>query len=174
MSNQCPNCHHHELEGALFCGECGTKLVEQSGLSTAQIPAVESPQEPVNPDIPHSPPPPTATIESPISLHIVDTGQSIPLVGRQEFTIGRISEGQAILPDVDLTPYEAYDRGVSRLHATVKLYPERFSITDLGSSNGTRLNNQKIAPHQEEFLSHGDIITLGKFKIQTLIRQEEE
>jgi hypothetical protein len=173
MKKQCPNCHHIELAGALFCSECGTKLLEQSGISTAEIPVVDLPRETINADVPHSPSPPTATIESPVSLHIVETGQTIPLVGRQEFTIGRISEGQAILPDIDLTPYDAYDRGVSRLHATVKLYPEHFSIIDLGSSNGTRLNNQKIPPHQEKSLSHGDIITLGKFKIQALIREEE-
>lgn len=171
MATICPSCHHQELIGALFCSECGTKLVEQSGLSTAMVRGTDSRLE----DIRKATQPssaPEAAGNAVASLHIIQTGQILPLEGREEFTIGRISEGQSILPDIDLTPYEAYSRGVSRLHATMKIIDGKISITDLGSSNGTRINNDKIQPHKEYPVSHGDLVTLGQFKIQTLIRQD--
>ncbi|MBW8012643.1 MAG: FHA domain-containing protein [Chloroflexi bacterium] len=173
MINVCPNCHHQELEGALFCSECGTKLVEQSGLSTAAIPASDS--RAVEARKSAAPPPslPEMTGEAVASLHIVRTGQILPLVGRDEFTIGRVSEGQSILPDIDLTPYEAYSQGVSRLHATIKIQGDDLMIIDLGSSNGTRINNNKVTPHEEREIQHGDVIALGQFKIQALLRQDE-
>ena len=172
MATVCPNCHHHELEGALFCSECGTKLVEQSGLSTAAIRGTDSRLKKTR-EKNQSPPPPHPANEALASVHIVRTGQILPLIGREEFTIGRVSEGQSILPDIDLTPYEAYSRGVSRLHATLKIRAGRMTITDLGSSNGTRVNSEKIPPHKEISINHGDVITVGQFKLQALLRQDE-
>jgi pSer/pThr/pTyr-binding forkhead associated (FHA) protein len=146
--------------------------VEQSGLSTAVVRATDSIIK-ENAEEVKSPPPPQVTSDAKASLHIVRTGQILPLVGRDEFTVGRVSEGQSILPDIDLTPYEAYSQGVSRLHATLKIYADQITITDLGSSNGTRINSEKIPPHKEHVLGHGDEIKLGQFKIQALLRQDE-
>jgi hypothetical protein len=170
MNIVCPTCHHQEPEGALFCSDCGTKLLTEDGLSTAAIRASDSSITQAGKAPP--PPPPVQATEAQVSLHIVRTGQILPLIGREEFTIGRVSQGQSILPDIDLTPYEAYSQGVSRLHATIRLEEEEISIEDLGSSNGTRVNNQKINPHKHHQIAHGDVITLGRFKIQTLIQQE--
>jgi pSer/pThr/pTyr-binding forkhead associated (FHA) protein len=141
------------------------------GLSTASIAQTDSAIG--KPEGGQFPPAPVAATEARISLHIVRTGQILPLIGRDEFTIGRVSEGQSILPDIDLTPYEAYSQGVSRLHATIKIMKDRVSVTDLGSSNGTRINQTKLSPNKEYKLNHGDVISLGKFKIQALIRQDD-
>jgi pSer/pThr/pTyr-binding forkhead associated (FHA) protein len=100
----------------------------------------------------------------------MDSGKILPLATRNEFTMGRLSEGQPIMPDIDLTPYQAYASGVSRLHAVVKRDPDRVVIMDLGSSNGTYLNGRRLNPHTEEMLKHGDVIALGKLKIQVLLR----
>ncbi|MDH5508497.1 MAG: FHA domain-containing protein [Anaerolineae bacterium] len=171
MKTVCPNCHHSEIEGSLFCSECGTSLITQDGLSTAAIPggAVRLADEK---NIAPPKPPPSVAVDADASLHIVRTGQILPLIGREEYTIGRVSEGQSILPDIDLTPYEAFTLGVSRLHATLKITNDALSIIDLGSSNGTRVNNLKITPHKEHSVNHGDIIALGQLKIQALVRQE--
>jgi pSer/pThr/pTyr-binding forkhead associated (FHA) protein len=74
------------------------------------------------------------------------------------------------MPDIDLTPYQAYASGVSRLHAVVKRDSDRVLVMDLGSSNGTYVNGRRINPHVEETLNHGDILALGKLKIQVLLR----
>lgn len=173
----CPNCKHEELSGALFCGECGTRLVSvdmpttqnigQGGSETLSFqvrvkstaaPAVDPPAQVVN-------------TESSVALHLVENGQVLNLSRQTEFTIGRVAEGQLILPDVDLSPYQAYAQGVSRLHAALKIANQRVFINDLGSSNGTRVNGQKIMPNVDFPLNHGDVIALGKFKIQVLFRK---
>lgn len=169
----CPNCHHEEMPGSLFCGECGTQLVVAEVPTTQHIQRNPSDmlavQQPVQ-----SPPTktvPGTAVDAMVSLHMVDSGQIVNLTGQTEFTIGRTAEGQPILPDVDLSPYEAYAKGVSRLHAALKIHNMRVVITDLGSSNGTRVNGQKIVPHVDYPLNHGDMIALGKFSIQVLFKK---
>ena len=104
------------------------------------------------------------------SLHLLDTGQVLPLSGRNEFTLGRISEGQPIMPDMDLSPYQAYASGVSRLHAVVKRDVQRVILMDLGSANGTYINGKRLTANVEQTLNHGDIVALGKLKIQVLLK----
>ena len=113
--------------------------------------------------------PPQVPLQSWISLHIIESGQILPLADRTEFTLGRSAEGQPIVPDVDLTAYNAYANGVSRLHAAIKLVNNRVVVVDLGSSNGTYLNGVRLSPYIETPVSHGDLIYLGKLKIQVLI-----
>jgi predicted component of type VI protein secretion system len=122
---------------------------------------------------PVAPPPavPSSSADAIVSLHLIESGMILHLNGQNEFTLGRVAEGQPILPDVDLSPYEGYAQGVSRLHAALKTNNNRVFITDLGSSNGTRVNGQKIMPNVDFPLNHGDVVALGKFKIQVLIRK---
>ncbi len=75
---------------------------------------------------------------------MIETGQILPLADRTEFTLGRSAEGQPIVPDVDLSPHNAYANGVSRLHAVLKLIHDQIVIMDLGSSNGTYLNGSRL------------------------------
>ncbi|MDD2922225.1 MAG: FHA domain-containing protein, partial [Anaerolineales bacterium] len=104
------------------------------------------------------------------SLHLLDTGQVIPLTTKNEFTLGRVSEGQPIMPDVDLSAYQAYAAGVSRLHAVVKRDNDHIVFMDLGSANGSFVNGKRLPPNTEQSLKHGDIVALGKMKIQILLR----
>jgi hypothetical protein len=170
----CPNCQHQELPGALFCSECGARLISTDHLTTQQIQKTPSDRL----EIPPPPIPkeveatiPAGEVDSILSLHLVDSGQVLHLAGRSEFTLGRVAEGQPILPDVDLSPYEAYAMGVSRLHVALKVTLSGVVITDLGSSNGTRVNGQKIVPHVDYPINHGDVVAVGKLKIQILVHQ---
>lgn len=165
----CPNCQYKNVTGAMFCAECGAQLDGVDTLITQAITdeqiAEELRKKPVQSAEPVAPP-----ANSWISLHLMDSGKILPLATRNEFTLGRLSEGQPIMPDIDLTPYQAYASGVSRLHAVVKRDQNRVLVMDLGSSNGTYINGRRINPHVEEPLSHGDIVALGKLKIQVLLR----
>ncbi len=169
----CPNCQHKELPGALFCSECGTQLVSLDILNTKSIQKTPSDTLQAPPVIPEVPTRKNVAKinELSISLHIVESGQVIHLADRKEFTLGRTIEGQPILPDVDLSPFDAFTLGVSRLHAALRIVNGEVVVTDLGSSNGTRVNGQKIVPHVDYPLNHGDIIALAKLKIQVLINK---
>lgn len=173
----CPNCQHHEISGALFCSECGAQLVFTENMGTQTIKqdvidstAIHAPAPPARSTAPINPATiPEAPPESPVTLHLIDSGRMLPITGRNEFTLGRATEGQPILPDVDLAPYDAFAQGVSRLHAALKIVNMKLVVVDLGSSNGTRVNGQKIVPNVDYPLNHGDIIALGKLKVQVLI-----
>jgi hypothetical protein len=169
----CPNCHHHELAGSLFCSECGAQLITTGHLTTQTIRPHSS--DPVGGTAGISPiPAPLQSekgVESGVSLHLMESGKVLNLAGRSEYSIGRGVEGQSLLPDIDLSTYDAYSEGVSRLHASLKVLHHGILITDLGSSNGTRINGQKIVPHIDYPINHGDVLALGKLKIQILIHK---
>jgi predicted component of type VI protein secretion system len=114
--------------------------------------------------------PVTSKLDTWGTLHLLETGQMLPLSDRGEFTLGRISDGQPIMPDIDLSPYHAYASGVSRLHAVIKRSGDRVSIMDLGSSNGTYLNGKRLPTNTEQVLHHGDVLTFGKLKVQILLK----
>jgi hypothetical protein len=163
----CPNCQHKEMSGAIYCSKCGAQLVDMT-ISTHKIHTAETRRE-VERDIDHTQPPPREYLQSWISLNMVESGQILPLADRTEFTLGRSAEGQPIVPDVDLSPFNAYANGVSRLHSVLKLIQDHIVIMDLGSSNGTYLNGNRLPPYVETPLAHGDVLYLGKLKIQVLI-----
>jgi hypothetical protein len=163
----CPNCQNNEINGAIYCSKCGGQLMDVR-LVTHKIETTEAFKD-AERNSDRYQPLPQAPLQSWISLHIIESGQILPLADRTEFTLGRSAEGQPIVPDVDLTAYNAYANGVSRLHAAIKLVNNRVIVVDLGSSNGTYLNGVRLSPYIETPVSHGDLIYLGKLKIQVLI-----
>lgn len=92
-----------------------------------------------------------------------------PLHGNQ-ITIGRRSASRGINPDIDLTgPPE--DPGVSHLHAVLITQPDgSLSIVDVGSSNGTTVNDDKtlLRANIPRALSTGDQVHLGAWTTITV------
>jgi hypothetical protein len=168
----CPNCQHKEVTGTIFCSHCGAQLLTAAVLETHKIHTSETRAKGFNKTGQYKPIPKDLP-SSWISLHMVDSGQIVPLADREEFTLGRITEGQPIMPDVDLSPYNAYANGVSRLHAVLKREGEKATLTDLGSSNGTYINGNRIIPHTEQPINHGDLVYLGKLKFQVLFGKHD-
>ena len=66
---------------------------------------------------------------------------------------------------------------ISRRHASFTCTDTDCTITDLKSSNGTKINGKKLAPNQPQSLADGDIIEIGPYEItyvQTEIAAEPE
>jgi pSer/pThr/pTyr-binding forkhead associated (FHA) protein len=166
----CQYCGNKELPGALFCKECGAQLININREPTITIPTGISDKLRQQDNEEVLPVPPTPE-DANLSLFLTDLGEVIPLAGLTDYTIGRSSEDQPILPDIDLAPYHGYDYGVSRLHASIKINPPYAYLTDFGSANGTQLNGQKITPNKPYPITHGDIILLGDMKIQLLVNR---
>jgi FHA domain len=165
----CSNCKHSNMAGAMLCAECGAQLVGKEALTTQNITTQQFEvvdERKLKNDMYQ----PFDGSDAWGSLHLLDTGQVLPLSVKNEFTIGRVSEGQPIMPDVDLSPYQAYAAGVSRLHAVIKRDGNRIIFIDLGSANGTYINGKRLNPNVEQVIKHGDIIALGKLKLQVLIK----
>jgi pSer/pThr/pTyr-binding forkhead associated (FHA) protein len=88
--------------------------------------------------------------------------------------VGRSVEGQAVIPDIDLQSHDAYEQGVSRIHAEVRLEPDGVYIVDLDSANGTLINGKPLEPQQPALVHHGDIIQLGRLRTQLISRFRSE
>jgi phage tail-like protein len=64
---------------------------------------------------------------------------------------------------------------VSRAHARIYCDREPYRIEDLGSSNGTQLNDLPLKPNEPRSLKAGDVIAIGPFRLtfQSLTAGEE-
>ena len=160
----CPSCEHENLDGTVFCSDCGMQL---TGIDPIVTQNISEEMDELTEDIKTAVLP--KDVDAWASIHLVDSGQILPLADRAEFTLGRVSEAQPIMPDIDLTPYQAYASGVSRLHAVIKHERGQVFVMDLGSSNGTYLNGKRLKPNTKQLLSHGNMLALGKLKIQILL-----
>jgi pSer/pThr/pTyr-binding forkhead associated (FHA) protein len=89
-----------------------------------------------------------------------------------QMLIGRQSRSRGIEPDIDLTGPPA-DPAVSHAHAMLVAQPDdSWVLVDLGSSNGTYLNDgaEAIEENVPVPLSDGDRIHLGAFSTITIRR----
>ena len=62
------------------------------------------------------------------------------------------------------------DRAVSRYHARILRQGEAFLIEDLGSSNGTFVNEKKIPERSARSLSHGDRVRIGRSILRFILQ----
>lgn len=66
------------------------------------------------------------------------------------------------------------DMSISRRHAQIKRQNKTVTVMDLGSSNGTYVNDRKITPNQPTVLSKEDMVKLGNFILKFLPAGELE
>ena len=64
------------------------------------------------------------------------------------------------------------DPSISRSHAAITLEEGRCLVEDLGSTNGTRVNGESLAPHQPRALRDGDEISFGGVSLRVALPEE--
>ena len=138
----CPNCDYQNREGYMFCEDCGEDL------ATVQSVQSESDAAPVE--------------EIVFSLQLEGFSEPILLKPEARTTLGRLDKERGHYPDVDLTPFAAVEKGVSAMHAVIEHNPESVQITDVGSTNGTYVNDRWLNPNQAYILHSGDEIRFGR------------
>ncbi len=166
--NVCATCGAVNAPGENYCEDCGAALTE-----TAATPPIPAPQ------IGDSPPPitappsvPSATTEQPIAasphsgkprLEAVDTGQAFVLE-KDENAVGRRSPVDGIFPEVDLTEADR-DSYISRRHGRVFMTEQGPVYEDLGSSNGSFHNGNRLQQGVQAALKDGDRLRLGRTEL---------
>jgi pSer/pThr/pTyr-binding forkhead associated (FHA) protein len=85
--------------------------------------------------------------------------------GTQGYIIGRSDEGSEYTPDIDLTYFNARDKGVSRRHVALVRYRGVTHIVDLHSVNGTYVNGKRLQSDIPHPLNSGDEIRLGNLEM---------
>ncbi|MCS7244310.1 MAG: FHA domain-containing protein [Candidatus Calescibacterium sp.] len=85
--------------------------------------------------------------------------ENVVILIKEEMIIGR--ESIEILRD---------QKFVSRQHAKIYFKNNTFFVKDLGSTNGTYVNSEKLDPNKEYSLNNGDIISFSKsIKFQVML-----
>ena len=157
--NMCPYCGFHNREGFLFCEDCGQHLPDTPPLSQSTTKFEKSTGD----LIAHSSwGTARFSSESYIVFHVRDYAEPLILRPKPQVIIGRHDEQNARKPDVDLSPFRAVEKGVSRIHAIIERLDETLVLTDLNSANGTHLNGQRLVPDQPRVLRDGDEVRFGK------------
>ena len=92
---------------------------------------------------------------------------------RDNALIGRRNRDQGVEPEIDLGIHPV-DRGVSTQHAVLRVRDSGLTITDLGSTNGTSLNDSDdfLVNGEEIQLSDGDRVHVGAWTTITVVKSE--
>lgn len=154
MTNKCPRCGSDNRPGALVCAACHLSLVV--GPTTKQLAPAEVP-------VLSSPGTVKFSAHMRVLLHIGDAKLDVPI--NDQITLGRSQDGMIGKPDIDLAPYNAFERGVSRWHAILKRDDQILTVTDTTSANGTWLNGQRLRPGVPQVLADGDTLWLGQLRM---------
>ena len=77
------------------------------------------------------------------------------VVGRYDHDLGGLK------PDVDLSDIQGSDT-VSRVHAALEHSGDAYTLTDLNSTNATRINGKRLEPDKATPLNDGDTLQFGK------------
>jgi hypothetical protein len=115
------------------------ELTEETGPPQAEAPALASSPA-------AEPSPQTGT------ARLVLDGREVA-IDRDRMVIGRLHGSEV----------EIEDAGASRRHAEIRKDGDRFLVVDLGSTNGTLVNDSPVSEHA---LEDGDRITIGRTVIE--------
>lgn len=144
----------------LFCEECGSSLDDNLVDATLPTKQIESKTSEFTAKATYG----SARFsgESVVMIQVRDNNDEITIKPAARTVLGRSDAGASDKPDIDLTPFGALEKGVSRTHAAIERSEDTLTLIDIGSSNGTFLNGQKLIPDQPRVLRDGDEIRLGK------------
>ncbi|HUI67247.1 MAG TPA: FHA domain-containing protein [Nitrospirota bacterium] len=141
---KCKECQMENIEGALFCEECGAKLGTMGELQDS---AVEISGEATS-----------------LVFKTAD-GNKLDIPAKEDVVIGREDPISEVFPDLDLTDFGGAESGVSRKHAVIHRSGNVYTIEDMGSTNGTYVNKKRIQPHVPQTITPGDELRFGKLAL---------
>ena len=169
---RCQVCKTIYVTNTVYCTECGAYLLDSEEIETEPIEVARinwlgtlSNAQGDEIDLPRT---------GPLGIRlIVGEGarkRELEVLLVKPIRLGRSDPARNIFPEVDLTDDLAIDRGVSREHAAIFGRGSLILIEDLGSTNGTLLNGERLDPYMPEPLQHGDQLQLGQMLIEVRLK----
>ena len=163
----CPVCKHKNEPAATVCAYCGSSLrggPENSSGTLRVKPAMEKTK--VLPELTEEiiqkafrPP------QEGMAVYVREHDAPIEIRTEDEFTLGRLLSGEAEQAFLDLQPFGGYENGVSRRHAMIRRTQRGYEILDLGSTNGTWLNQKRLIPEKPYPLHNGAQVRLSQLQL---------
>jgi pSer/pThr/pTyr-binding forkhead associated (FHA) protein len=149
----CNQCGHRNPPGAAFCSSCGSvldRLADRTIVLSKVDPLLDAPG---------------AADDVVVRLGDLSTESASLLVRTGEQAGSSITLDAALTrlgraPDCEVA---LDDITVSRRHAEIRREGGRYLVSDVGSLNGTYVNQQRIDDEVE--LHHGDEVQVGKFRL---------
>ena len=169
----CPACKMRNDKGAIVCSFCNTPLNDdrQKTKILRHIQEVTGSLPDSFDEFLNAPPPSKErfmNFEIPskgIVLINLEDGQPVAMLDEKAFILGRVSaEIKTREPLVDLTSL-GIDYGISRTHALIRQTEDGYQITDLQSSNGTWLENERLVPQKPYAIDSGNRIRMGRLNV---------
>jgi hypothetical protein len=166
---ECPACGCRVSPDASFCSGCGVCLADDAPLFTIQLPERELPSSRADPwsrivdgyeevELPAD----TTTLRVIVAGSARQIAFSLPI---QEICLGRRDVSCGVSPDLDLAPDGGFLEGVSRQHAKILQLGNRLLVEDVGSANGTFLDDECIKPYLLYPLRGGTTLQLGGLQL---------
>ena len=156
----CTNCGHNNVEGDMFCVKCGVALGAMS-VATQQLDSPESA---------HAAGSAHLSGDHVVMLHFTGFNEPLALKIDNKIVLGRTSEPSDGVVSINLEGYGAVEHGVSRQHAWLIRSEDKLSVRDLGSTNSTFLNGEKLSKDQDYAIKDGDEITLGRLACKVFFK----
>ncbi len=173
--NICPVCKTENDLEAVICKQCGAALggsILESGQETKTTDMQALTAEMIR-DWSLKEAREVAVPDSGIAFYV--DGHSMPayIDPAGEFVLGRKvgTTSEALL---DLAPFGGYSLGLSRRHAVIRQTAAGYEMLDLGSANGTWLNEERLVPHKPYPLPSGSHLRLGRMRVLVLYRPVTE
>lgn len=157
----CNNCGHRNPPGSNFCSSCGAPLDVAVDDRTIVFQPVDSLQDAPGPsdDVVVT----MAELPQGTGVLLVRSGSEagVRVLLQQDVTrLGRHPDSDVVLDDIT----------VSRRHAEVVRTPTGYQVRDVGSLNGTYLNQDRV---DEADLHQGDELQVGKYRMVFLAGPEQ-
>jgi hypothetical protein len=127
---------HARVESYSFVGPVEVEIFEGSSLKAGRFTVVAEVRE---------------SEDGVLAELVLPDGRRVP-IGSEPLVIGRLPECGVVLQDTN----------VSRRHAELRRSGDEVVLTDLGSTNGTRVNG---APIREQVLGSGDEVSVGSTRL---------
>lgn len=165
----CTNCGEVNRHGVFICENCGNQLVQKRTAPQHVIDLFEGLDDKFETVRVHTSQssfkPGTSVFEKTFTLRLevdeVSHVLELQVHEGQPILLGRNDSDDGTRTDVDLSQHGGYGKGISRRHATITLMGKRLNIHDMGSSNGTFLNDVRLDANETHQLRDNDMLRLG-------------
>ena len=157
----CTQCGHQNPDDANFCGNCGRPMRTAGDQTTGGLRVEEMAEVVEHTDLGADVLSIVEELEAGTALLVGVRGPNQGarfLLDRDVVTVGRHPDSDIFLDDIT----------VSRRHAEFRRDARRFWVHDVGSLNGTYVNGRRA---EDQLLSTGDEVQVGKFKLMTFVAE---
>jgi pSer/pThr/pTyr-binding forkhead associated (FHA) protein len=150
----CVNCGNQNKEGEAFCARCGVALsVLSVGTKQLGTDDLSAGSEKLGDD--HV-----------VLIHIPGVEDPLAVKVEEKIVLGRSGGEASEFALLNLEAHDAENKGVSRRHASLTRDGSRLYLTDLGSTNHTFLNGQRVMENDFLVVRDGDELRLGQLVLK--------